>query len=694
MHLAIIIAFVLELPPMNTVKEYSLKIEKAVKEYTEKECLEKTRQILAVLNQRRSLLNLMFLKFICIRIKRETILNTFNEMNGFRVLEKTFTSTNCDYLSTLFDIFVVLKPNRPVSIEALENYDAFDKQLFFKYLNGCQGLHALFDNLSANMTYLQYFISDALTWDEIDDELNFIFKLEHEPQMQQIKINIYKHKEKFKCDITYKRLLEILSKSFRKNMINIDAECIEEYKNTIEKYKSGLEDSNAKYLILESKFKELQLSIENKAFDKTSEIKAVKDVVEIKEPEPKVESAAKTEFKRVEAVKEEVKIAKERIKEQEPKTTIEEKTVVEQKPVEIPLSKEETVVQNIAESTIQKTVELDQQETKPKKPKKFSFGKASKAVSMLDTKQVYCGLRWSKMPKGKRTIFTNINILENEKHFKLEEFKVFEKKVVPKEKKAAEATKGSDLICCMDLKKSNAISIALSVIKLTYEELRDQILKLECENEVLIKQLCHYMCTTEEFEKIKKTDPKKMPNADRFFYIIEDLEEFKEAVASQMFLHLYKAKNYTNIFELTIKTYKRILESQSLKELFGRLLVIGNQLNRNGFGGKAEGFTFDSLSKFHTTQIRNLIKPKIDLVKLKEELGEIAHHEAVDALINEFGEVKSAYVKNTVDEEEYSRGCELFSEMKELQQKVIAFFGLETDDKLMEELLGFVEYFL
>ena len=138
----------------------------------------------------------------------------------------------------------------------------------------------------------------------------------------------------------------------------------------------------------------------------------------------------------------------------------------------------------------------------------------------------------------------------------------------------------------------------------------------------------------------------------------------------------------------------RILTSKELKKLFGVLLILGNQMNRGLIGGKAEGFTFDSLDKFKTKIIKEFLILRIDFDVIKKELGNLKLSEPVDALINEFMEVKGCYKKGVVDDEQYNLTISQFEALSKNQKDLIAYFNLESDEKLTDKLEKFINYFL
>ncbi|KAL6121743.1 hypothetical protein NUSPORA_01303 [Nucleospora cyclopteri] len=679
------------------------KIKKTILMYSEEECKKKMVGMLEVLASRRSYLNLLFLKYSFEKIKKEDAVKIMEERNGFKILENTFTSTNRDFLNTLLELFIFLDQTRPVNINVLNNYMNIDKNLFFQYLSKSGGLFALFEIYEDEETYLDFIVRNVLNQYVIGDELQFLHKLAYAPRFQELKIDIVSHRTKFTSQSTYLKLLKLLQpEEYAKEMriqenkgkeesreeIKKLGEEIKTIKITSKKESKLLEGKlinekllNENYKQLEEKYKKLeenykQLQISYKLLEENS-----KNLI------PTVNLTATGNLEKNSAVNLENnknKIVKMPIPGGKKKILSFKKPIVEEQPVIV----EEQPVKT------DKTAVLTKMPTAGKK-KSLNFKKPA-PKSKLETTQLYCGLKWTKIPKTRGSIFSEVKLAETESDFTLEEFKPFEVSGEPKKAAVSSGRKKVENIRInyMDPKKSLNLDIALGRMKLSNEELYRQIVEKTFENENLVKQFLLYICTEEEFNAIKAADYSTLGRAEQFFYACKSLNELETSLAAIRFLSLYKSKDHKGIMENVVETYSRILNSSELKKLFSYLLLIGNQLNRNSFGSKAEAFSLDSLEKFKTKLLREFIISKFDMTELKKQLGAMKLLEPVDATIHEFMEVKSAYQKNVLNEEEYISLCKMFDNMVNLQKSLISYFNVDSDDKLVVKLDRFIKYFL
>lgn len=707
----------------ENVKNCAAKIEATVEKFSEQECIDKMVGMFEVLGKRRSLLNLIFLKYCCIKVGREKSLDVFQDKNGFKILERTFTSTNEDFLDVLIDIFLYLKANRPVCINALDNFKLINKDKFFEYLNCSVGLYALLENYDENSTYFDEILKYVLSLEKIKDELNFLFKLAYDAHFNEIDVDITAYKNKFANVAMYEKLEKLLAKPEKSE--HKESEKISEGKKLYEEEVKEIMSNSSLQSSLSSKSGKTQPSSVTKTINSNVTLKSEvkEDVFKIKYEEmaKKYEELTKKfndlsiknkelaeKASVVPEVKQDIKGVVEKNADDTVKNIDKENVAVKQeikeevkqetKPAATPVTpaKPAAPKRKIMFKSKVAAEEPAANTTAPGGKKKLLFKKAE-ATSKLETKKKYIGIKWSKIPKGKKTIFAALNVPELEKKFKLDEFDCFEKQekdITPVNKPKPVVQKGPVMANILDGKKSMSLSIALGRIKMSDDELYNQIMTMKYTNETVIKQLILYMASPEEYELLKEANKKLLNRAELFFTAVKDYIEFENALVSIRFLNLYQAKDFKTVIEQVVKVYKEILDSKKLQELFGMLLILGNQLNRNVFGGKAEGFSFESCDKFKTKQIKDFLVKKVDFGEIKAELGKLAISENVDATIHEFQEVRGAYKKKVVNDEEFSSLCKLFDELLALRKDLMLYFNIESDERLPEKLANFIKYFM
>ncbi len=365
---------------------------------------------------------------------------------------------------------------------------------------------------------------------------------------------------------------------------------------------------------------------------------------------------------------------------------------------------------------------LSKKDVKPKKKGGFFKKKAAPAKSKLSTDKFYCGLKWEKTTKSKESIFSMIDIKKLEESFKLEDFKEFEQskstqnKIQPEEDHFVRKVSTA-----LDSKKSLALNIALGRVKTPLEELKKSILDRNLKNENLVKQLLLYMPTTEEHGNLCEEEKEKviLGRAEMLFRLVDNLREFRENLLAIKFKGLYGERNYGKCIREQQETYTRILEMESLKKLFGYLLIIGNQLNMNTGKGKADGFSIDSLPQFQSTKIKQML---INKINFKEILDEFTHHHpsehnsntefdiigkkefhsattnefdiATNGLAVAFKDLKASYTPNVVDDDMFKEMEKDFLKLMDTYKKFLKFFDVEDEEKVLKGLPKFLNYFI
>lgn len=335
---------------------------------------------------------------------------------------------------------------------------------------------------------------------------------------------------------------------------------------------------------------------------------------------------------------------------------------------------------------------------------KFSAGrfgaKAKPKKSVLVSDKSYIGIKWKKASKSQSLIFSKISYEDSERLFELAEFDKFEcrqERKVRQEKKTRE-TVGS---VCMDPKKSYALNIALGRVRAGNRELIDKIVAQECEDENLVKQLIMYFPTSEEIDLIRGCKS-PLSRAEMLFEEACEPKVFYDSLIALRFKFCFRNRDYHGLFSEMSNVFRRVVQSTELLNLFGALLVVGNVLNSNSFNGGAEGFTLDSLEGFCNDAVLELLSRKVCKSRLIMELT--GHPQdgdsvallgcgvSVETVISEFGEVRSMFVEECVDQgtkEVFSAACERFDEMMRHYKDAQAYFG-ECDDKFIVKLERFI----
>lgn len=325
--------------------------------------------------------------------------------------------------------------------------------------------------------------------------------------------------------------------------------------------------------------------------------------------------------------------------------------------------------------------------------------KNTQTESKLKTSKTYKGLKWKKVTKNNSLIFSKINYEDFENLFSLSEFDQFELIKSDIKNEIKHEINESPL----NQKKSNALNIALGRVKLSNNDLIDQILSKKLKNENLVEQFLLYFPTSEELENIiKNKNNKELGRAELLFCEISDSSLFYNCLSTLRFVYALENRDYMKLMEEKINVFNRLLESSELVRLFGSLLVLGNTLNSNSFNGNAEGFSINSLDLFKSNEFKGMIKRKVNLPRLIFEItGEepgskisIAESDiSTDSIINEIEDITKFYNGSEIEGdlmEKYEKLKEKYKELVEMYKKVQNYFG-ENDDSFAIKLISFVK---
>jgi hypothetical protein len=181
---------------------------------------------------------------------------------------------------------------------------------------------------------------------------------------------------------------------------------------------------------------------------------------------------------------------------------------------------------------------------------------------------------------------------EKEKDEKKEEKKKDENKVV-KEKK--------ELIT--DGKRQQNVNIAISRLRMSYEDLKLSILKVDetILDENLIQTLLKIVPTAEEIEIVTSYDGDKNMLTDlcKFFIVMGTIPKLEQRLKSMLYKVTFKniQKDLDDQMKTVSLAVKEIDSSKKLKKLLEIILAIGNYINGEGKRGGAWGFKIDTFEK-------------------------------------------------------------------------------------------------
>jgi hypothetical protein len=169
--------------------------------------------------------------------------------------------------------------------------------------------------------------------------------------------------------------------------------------------------------------------------------------------------------------------------------------------------------------------------------------------------------------------------------------------------------KKSNVVELLDGKRSNNVNIALAGFRMSAEDIRDRLLRMDesitMSDEKLLKLLA-IVPTAEEVDMMQAYDGgiENLGKAEQFFLTISTIPHLQERLRSCMF----RSKFDANVFdietgmehhELALQTIK---SSAHLKKVMLLVLSLGNYLNAGTPKGAAYGFQLSTLGKLPATK--------------------------------------------------------------------------------------------
>ncbi|KAH3745062.1 Actin-binding FH2 protein [Pelomyxa schiedti] len=164
------------------------------------------------------------------------------------------------------------------------------------------------------------------------------------------------------------------------------------------------------------------------------------------------------------------------------------------------------------------------------------------------------------------------------------------------------------LVNILDSKRSNNVAIALSQIKLSYDEIRDTIIQLKTSQLSLdsVRALLKNIPTPDEIELLKaySGDRALLGKAEQFFITIIAVPELEIKLCCFEFVLRYPqltSSIWAGINALSLGI-EQLMTSKGFSQVLPVILSIGNFINSGSFRGAASGFHLDSLVKLADTR--------------------------------------------------------------------------------------------
>lgn len=334
-------------------------------------------------------------------------------------------------------------------------------------------------------------------------------------------------------------------------------------------------------------------------------------------------------------------------------------------------------------------------------PKRRSVKKDTrkKAPDLSKFQRLYMPIRWVKV-SAERSVWSCISSVGVEALFSAEDLLSFEKHTQDAKEKL---TSSVQIHSVLDVKKNNAINIALSRVKHTDAELKHLILCLELQDENLVRQLLHNFPTDEELEALEKRE-RSFGRAEEFFReCMGSTDQLRDALNSMHFISALSSQSVSDAICVLERFYRSVMESKALAELLRILLFLGNVLNSNTALGNADGFSLSymgvftrvrgknqesvlelALSKF---SMRNELQKDLELLGAATQIG-------LDGIDQEMCEIRScsSRIHNLENEKvavamnEYKRLAEEYESFKRLHREFEAFVGTKANSELYTSL--------
>ncbi|ETE65457.1 Disheveled-associated activator of morphogenesis 2, partial [Ophiophagus hannah] len=257
----------------------------------------------------------------------------------------------------------------------------------------------------------------------------------------------------------------------------------------------------------------------------------------------------------------------------------------------------------------------------------------------------------------------------------------------------------------IDGRRAQNCVILLSKLKLSNEEIRQAILKMDEEEDLakdMLEQLLKFVPEKSDIDLLEehKHEIDRMARADRFLYEMSRIDHYQQRLQALFFKkkfpeRLAEAKPKV---EAILLASRELIRSKRLKQLLEVVLAFGNYMNK-GQRGNAYGFKVSSLNKIADT------KSSIDnLVELEKEVNNVKTGlKAVEAELDyqkrrmresgdKFVPVMSDFI--TVASFSFSELEDLLNDARDKYAKALKHFGESEGRMQPDEFFGIFDTFL
>uniref|UniRef100_A0A803TI74 Dishevelled associated activator of morphosis 2 n=1 Tax=Anolis carolinensis TaxID=28377 RepID=A0A803TI74_ANOCA len=245
-----------------------------------------------------------------------------------------------------------------------------------------------------------------------------------------------------------------------------------------------------------------------------------------------------------------------------------------------------------------------------------SSGTSLKKKSIPQPSHPLKSFNWSKLNEEKihGTIWHEIDDL---RAFKMLDLEDFEKMFSAYQRHQKEMGSTEDLylssrkvkeLSVIDGRRAQNCVILLSKLKLSNEEIRQAILKMDEEEDLakdMLEQLLKFVPEKSDIDLLEehKHEIDRMARADRFLYEMSRIDHYQQRLQALFFKkkfpeRLAEAKPKV---EAILLASKELVRSKHLKQLLEVVLAFGNYMNK-GQRGNAYGFKVSSLNKIADTK--------------------------------------------------------------------------------------------
>nr|XP_060610079.1 disheveled-associated activator of morphogenesis 2 isoform X2 [Anolis sagrei ordinatus] len=245
-----------------------------------------------------------------------------------------------------------------------------------------------------------------------------------------------------------------------------------------------------------------------------------------------------------------------------------------------------------------------------------SNGTSLKKKSIPQPSHPLKSFNWSKLNEEKihGTIWHEIDDL---RAFKMLDLEDFEKMFSAYQRHQKEMGSTEDLyltsrkvkeLSVIDGRRAQNCVILLSKLKLSNEEIRQAILKMDEEEDLakdMLEQLLKFVPEKSDIDLLEehKHEIDRMARADRFLYEMSRIDHYQQRLQALFFKkkfpeRLAEAKPKV---EAILLASKELIRSKHLKQLLEVVLAFGNYMNK-GQRGNAYGFKVSSLNKIADTK--------------------------------------------------------------------------------------------